>query len=105
MREGSNLEFKETWRDEYLKTLAAFANSSGGEMLIGVHDKGRSVGVKNSERLLEELPNKIRDKLGLITSVEVEDFEGREIVKVAVKPSFVPVSYNGKFYVRTGSTV
>lgn len=105
MREGSNLEFKETWRDEYLKTLAAFANSSGGEMLIGVDDKGRSVGAKNSERLLEELPNKIRDKLGLITSVEVEDFEGREIVKVAVKPSFVPVSYNGKFYVRTGSTV
>ncbi len=56
MREGSNLEFKETWRDEYLKTLAAFANSSGGEMLIGVDDKGRSVGAKNSERLLEELP-------------------------------------------------
>ena len=78
MREGSNLEFKETWSDEYLKTLAAFANSSGGEMLIGVDDKGRSVGAKNSERLLEELPNKIRDKLGLITSVEVEDFEGRE---------------------------
>ena len=51
MREGSNLEFKETWRDEYLKTLAAFANSSGGEMLIGVDDKGRSVGAKNSERL------------------------------------------------------
>ena len=33
--EGSNLEFKETWRDEYLKTLAAFANSSGGKCYWG----------------------------------------------------------------------
>ncbi len=35
MREGSNYEFKETWRDEYLKTLAAFANSSGGNAYWG----------------------------------------------------------------------
>jgi predicted HTH transcriptional regulator len=34
MKECKNVEFKESWRDEYFKTIAAFANSSGGEVLI-----------------------------------------------------------------------
>ena len=105
MKECKNVEFKQSWRDEYLKTIAAFANSRGGEMLIGVDDKGNPVGVKDSKRLLEELPNKIRDGLGLIASVNTENFKDNEIIKIVVKPSFMPVSHGGKFYVRTGSTV
>ncbi|MDG6250511.1 helix-turn-helix domain-containing protein [Methanocalculus sp.] len=30
MIESQNIEFKESWKDEYLKTLCAFANTNGG---------------------------------------------------------------------------
>jgi ATP-dependent DNA helicase RecG len=33
--ESQNLEWKETWRDEYMKTLCAFANASGGTLEVG----------------------------------------------------------------------
>lgn len=44
---------------------------NGGTINIGVNDDGYVVGVKNSKKLLESLPNKIRDKLGVLASVKV----------------------------------
>ncbi len=45
MKENQNTEFKESWRDEYLKVLSAFANSDGGTLYIGVDDYGKPVGI------------------------------------------------------------
>jgi ATP-dependent DNA helicase RecG len=67
--ENQNIEFKETWRDEFLKTIAAFANTSGGTMFIGINDNGKIVGVENSVYLLENLPNKIIQKLSILAEV------------------------------------
>ena len=46
MSENQNVEYKESWRDEYLKWLCGFANAQGGSMYIGVNDSGNIVGVK-----------------------------------------------------------
>ena len=32
--ESETVEFKRIWKDEYLKTLCAFANTSGGILFI-----------------------------------------------------------------------
>lgn len=37
--ESQNTEWKESWKDEYLKTICAFANTEGSTMTIGVDDK------------------------------------------------------------------
>ncbi|WP_246601668.1 AlbA family DNA-binding domain-containing protein [Hymenobacter profundi] len=55
--ESQNTEWKESWRDEYIKWLCGFANAQGGTLLIGVNDEGQVVGIKNSRQLLEEIPN------------------------------------------------
>ncbi|HMT53439.1 MAG TPA: ATP-binding protein [Saprospiraceae bacterium] len=47
--ESEHIEFKEVWRDEYIKTLSAFANTSGGKLYIGIRDDGSVVGVTNSK--------------------------------------------------------
>ena len=101
--ETQNVEFKSGWRDEYLKVICAFSNSDGGVLLIGLSDDGKPAGVKNLRKLLEDLPNKIRNKLGVTPSVEVENREETDIIKVTVKPQAVAVSYNGKYYLRSGS--
>ena len=38
MKECPNIEFKETWSDDYLKWICGFANAHGGKLYIGVDD-------------------------------------------------------------------
>jgi len=103
--ESQTIEFKSAWNDEYLKVISAFANSSGGKLIVGLNDRGLPIGLKNVNKLLEDIPNKIRNKLGIIPSVELEKTDNYEIIHILSSPSSVPISYNGKFYLRSGSTV
>lgn len=104
VKESHDIEFKEKWRDEYLKTLCAFANTDGGVLYLGIRDDGTVAGLKNTKKLLEELPNKIRNNLGIMPSVKLEQIKGKDVIKIDVNPSMIPVSYDGKFYIRVGST-
>src|SRR3972149_3061607 len=103
--ESQNTEYKSNWRDEYLKVICAFANAEGGKLIIGIDDRGNPVGIKDAKKLLEDLPNKVRNKLGIIPSVEIKKKRGREVINILTSPSSVPISYDGKYYIRSGSTV
>jgi ATP-dependent DNA helicase RecG len=102
--EQQNIEFKESWRDEHLKAICGFANTKGGQLRIGIDDAGSPKGVKEARKLLEDLPNKIKDMLGVIPSVEIKKVKGKEIVIIEIKPYESPISYGGKIYMRSGST-
>ena len=43
MAEDQNIEWKESWRDEYLKWICGFANANGGKIVIGKKDDGSVV--------------------------------------------------------------
>lgn len=102
--ESQHLEWKESWRDEYLKWVCAFANSGGGTLVVGRDDSGRAVGVANPARLLEDLPNKVRNLLGLVVPVQLRHEAGQPLIEIEVEASPYPVTYRGKYYVRSGST-
>ncbi len=68
--ESQTVEFKESWRDENLKSLCAFANTEGGRLIVGIDNDGNVVGIKNSKKLLEDLPNKINDILGIVPDIK-----------------------------------
>ena len=59
MAESQNIEYKEIWKDEYLKWLCGFANAQGGTLFVGIDDNGNVVGINNIKKLLDDLPNKI----------------------------------------------
>ncbi len=98
------VEWKESWRDEYLKWLCGFANAEGGTLLIGMNDKGVPVGAPDAARLLVDLPNKIRDTLGLVVPVRLVTKKGRDLIEIVVEASPTPISYKGEYHVRSGST-
>ena len=104
MAENQNVEYKESWKDENLKTICAFANSQGGSLYIGICDEGSVFGVNNSEKLLEDIPNKVINYLGIIVDVQVHDKSGLEYIVVIVPQSSVPIAFRGIYYVRSGST-
>jgi len=101
-KESQTVEYKQSWRNDCLKAVSAFANSDGGVLYIGLDDQGNLVGLKSVKKLLEDIPNTIRNKLGIIPSVELDK---KDVIKVTVVPYSVPISYNGKYYLRSGSTV
>ena len=103
-REDQHIEWKESWRDEYLRWLCGFANAEGGVLVIGRNDRGEAVGVKNTDRLLEELPNKIRDVLGIVAGVRLVQEGGKDLVEVHVEAYPSPISYKGEYHLRSGST-
>ena len=80
-KETQNVEFKQSWRDEFLKEICGFANAQGGMLLIGVDDSGKAVGVTNGKRLMEDIPNKIVSLLGIVPDVNLVDKNGVEIQK------------------------
>lgn len=104
MAESQNIEWKESWRDEYLKWICGFANAQGGRIYIGVDDTGKIIGVQNGKKLLEDIPNKIQTNLGFLADVNLLLKEGLEYIEIIVSPSSYPVSYKGEYHFRSGST-
>lgn len=105
MTEDQHVEWKTSWRDEYLKWICGFANAHGGMLIIGRNDQGQAVGLADAKRLMEELPNKVRDILGVIVSVNLRKDEGMDLIEIHVEPYPSPISYKGEYYVRSGSTL
>ncbi len=104
MAESQNIEYKESWRDEYLKWVCGFANAQGGTIYIGIDDAGNVVGVRNAKRLLEDIPNKIQSGLGIVVDVNQLAKDGKDYLEIRVKPSTFPISYHGEFHYRSGAT-
>lgn len=104
MTEKQNTEWKENWRDEYLKWICGFANAKGGKIIIGKNDKGETVGIDNYKRLMDDIPNKIQTHLGIICDVDLIKSENKYVIEIDVKPYDVPISYHGKYHFRSGST-
>lgn len=105
MPESQNEEYKESWRDEYLKQISSFANAQGGKLYIGIDDKERIIGLpeKDSKKLLEDLPNKIRSILGISPEVNLLKHEEKKYIEIIIAPSSMAVSYKGQYYIRIGS--
>ncbi len=104
MAESQNIEYKESWRDEYLKWVCGFANAQGGKIYIGCNDDGNVVGINNSKKLLEDIPNKVRDAMGIIVGVNLLTEDGKEYVEIDVPSYPVGISCKGVYYYRSGST-
>ena len=104
MGESQDIEYKESWRDEYLKWVCGFANARGGKIYIGVRDDGEVIGVPDSKKLLEDIPNKIKDTIGIIADVNLLSKDGKDYIEIKVNSSSYPVSYKGEYHYRSGST-
>ncbi len=104
MKENQLIEWKETWRDEFLRWICGFANAQGGALEIGKNNRGAVVGLANAEKLLEDIPNKVRDILGIIVEVNLHTDNGKDWLEIVVEPYPSPISYKGEYHYRSGST-
>lgn len=102
--ESHEIEYKSIWKDDWLRSIAGFANSMGGSLYVGVDDQGNLVGLEEPKRLLQEIPGKVEEILGISCEVELLEEDGKPFIEVKVKPSSFPVDYHGEYYLRSGAT-
>jgi predicted HTH transcriptional regulator len=127
--ESSTVEFKSSLRWDLrqnkknddithasLKTMAAFMNTKGGTLLIGVGDDGTAVGIEvdrfpNDDRFLLHLYAVIKSSMGTDVTPMVEAnldiYAGKTVCVVRCKSSARPIYLKAKgkdeeFFVRTG---
>jgi len=105
MTESQHVEWKESWRDDHLRWVSGFANAEGGVLVIGRNDEGHVVGIFDAAKLLEDLPNKIRDLLGILVDVNLQHDGDRDYLEIVTPAYPSPISYRGHYYQRSGSTL
>ena len=113
--EGRMLEFKASMpkNSDLAKTVVAFANDAGGEIIIGVDDRHRAVGVPEEAlpQIEAQLSNMIYDRCypTVLPDISFLSAGGRSLVRVRVYRGSMPPYYlksEGKVggtYVRVGS--
>lgn len=102
--ESQNIEFKESWRDKYLKWICGFANAQGGTLFVGIEDKGEVCGVKDAQKLMEDIPNKVRDMLGILVDVNLKEKDEKQYLEIVTEAYPYPISFRGKYYQRSSAT-
>jgi ATP-dependent DNA helicase RecG len=107
--ESEKLELKSTlneWR-EIIISLSAFANKSGGKVIVGLDEKGEPVGLEIGKNTLEDLANKIKTHTDpvLYPSINTLTFGPGEIIEIEVPASDnKPVFAFDRAYLRVGRT-
>lgn len=104
MPEQQNIEYKSAWHDDYLKWVCGFANAQGGVIFIGKDNNGNVVGIDDYKRLMDDIPNKIRNAMGITVEVNLQEENEKRFIEIVTLPYTVPVSLRGRYYFRSGST-
>jgi ATP-dependent DNA helicase RecG len=104
MPEQQNIEYKQSWHDDYLKWVCGFANAQGGVIFIGKDDNGNVVGIDDYKKLMDDIPNKIRNAIGIMVEVNLHEEAAKYFIEIITHPYSVPISLRGRYYYRSGST-
>ena len=104
MPEQQNIEYKQSWHNDYLKWVCGLANAQGGVIYIGKDDNGNVVNVSDYKKLMDEIPNKIKNSMGITIEVNLNEEEGKHFIEIVIVPYSVPISLRGRYYYRSGST-
>ena len=102
--ESQTLEFKKNFDQAALETVCAFANASGGVVLIGINDdkkpvKDIKIGPETLQSWINEIKNKTQPQL--IIDAEIREYDGSNIVALFVDEYPIkPVALKGRYFKR-----
>ena len=96
--ESLHIEFKEKYVSRVIESLVAFSNTAGGQVLIGVDNRGRVLGVPDADRTVESVLSACREAVSPPLSPDVE------IVRMPEGPIVVAqVQATGRMHAKSGA--
>lgn len=89
LTEGLTVEFKREYTDEIKKTVIAFANTSGGRIFIGIEDSGTIIGVKDTDSVILQTSNAVRDAIRpditMFVSYNTDKINDKNVIVIEVQ--------------------
>ena len=113
--ESETVELKEIYTPDFKKEIVAFANTNGGTIYIGMQGNGEIVGLDNTDFVMQQISNSLRDGIrpdvSMFTNIELLQEDNKYFVKLTVsqgtkKPYYLSdkgLKPTG-VYVRSGTT-
>ena len=102
--ENKFLEFKSDKGKTYLKTVSAFANYGDGEIIFGIDDKGKTIGLADPSEFSLDIENQINDSISPRVDFEIRRNNDRTVSLLIHKGRHTPYFYNGKTYKRNDTS-
>jgi ATP-dependent DNA helicase RecG len=105
--ESETVEFKASFDKEILETSAAFANTKGGVILIGISDRDEIKGIQIGKETLRDWANQISQSTEprIIPEIEIGTIDGKNVVVIWIKEFPIkPVSVKGRCFRRVGNS-
>lgn len=105
--ESETVELKNSFNDEAIETISAFANARGGIIIVGVKDSGEIYGLQLGKKTIEDIANQIHDATDprLQPSLSIIALEKKLLVIIQIPPvNGAPVAVRGRYFRRTGKT-
>jgi ATP-dependent DNA helicase RecG len=103
--ESENVEFKESLDEEAFETIAAFANASGGTLLIGVADNATVKGVTLGKETIRDWTNRIAQATHIHPRLTRLAHAGKTVVAIQVTESALkPIPCRGRYFKRVGKS-
>lgn len=115
MHESETIELKEIYTPDLKKGVVAFANTNGGTIYIGVQNNGKITGLDNSDFVMQQISNALRDSIrpdvSMFTNIELVQKEDKNIIKLTINQGTKKPYYlldkglkTSGVYVRSGTT-
>ena len=105
MKEHRQLEYKQEMTDNFLKTVSAFANYDGGDIVFGVSDSGEITGIKDLDILCLTIENKINDTISPKPDFRIDTEPQKGIIKLHVSGgSHTPYYFRKRAYKRNDTS-
>ncbi|MFZ4802672.1 MAG: helix-turn-helix domain-containing protein [Chlorobium sp.] len=79
--ENQHIEFKASFQKEVIETVVAFANSQGGQIVVGVANDGKQLGVSLTPETLKDWLNQIKNNTypSVLPEMEVHEVDGKTL--------------------------
>ena len=103
-KENKKLEYKETISKTYLKTVSAFANYNDGEIIFGITDDYRVIGIDSPNVACLNIEDQINDSIKPRPEYNLKINDDNTISLCVKQGKATPYRYNGKAYKRNDSS-
>lgn len=101
--ESEKIEFKQSFNDEVIETIVAFANTTGGSVFVGVSNTGTILGISIGKETIQQWANEIKNKTSpsQIPEIIVHEMNGKTVCQILIKEYPIkPVAFKGRYFKR-----
>ena len=105
MKENKHTEFKQEINDKFLKTVSAFANYDGGDIVFGIADTGKKLGLKELDKKCLTIENMINDSIKPKPKFSISANRNDKTILLHVQAGInTPYYYKNKAYSRNDTS-